>query len=142
MVSFKDGELWKHDNPTYCNFFGTQHDCYIEVVFNDNILLKKTWQAVTEIATDVWECPVIYTNVNSYSGQRQETVLIPTDFKTFEEYPSAAFRRDVHSRKGINNGDFMKGGFMVIRFQKNDAANLVTLSGVSVLIKESPLTAK
>ena len=142
LVSFKDGELWKHDNPTYCNFFGTQHDCYIEAVFNDNILLKKTWQAVTEIATDVWECPVIYTNVNSYSGQRQETVLIPTDFKTFEEYPSAAFRRDVHSRKGINNGDFMKGGFMVIRFQKNDAANLVTLSGVSVLIKESPLTAK
>lgn len=142
LVAFKNGELWKHDNPIYCNFFGNQFSSFIECVFNDSLLMKKTWKAVTEIATDVWECPVIYTNVDSYAGQRQETFLLPSDFKTYESYPNASFRRDIHSQKGINNGDFMKGGFIAVRFQKNNASYLVTLSGVSVLFIESPLTAK
>lgn len=82
----------------------------------------------------------MYTNVNTYAGQRQETVLIPQRFKKLEENPSAAIMRDIHSRGGLINGDFMKGNFLVVRFQKSNANELVILSAVSVMFKDSPLT--
>lgn len=142
LVAFKDGQIWTHDSDTYCNFFGTQYSAYIEGVFNDNILEKKSWEALTQISDTIWECPVIYTNVMSRGTQRQESALITRNFTKFEEYPSAAILRDRHSNGGIYNGDFLKGAYMVVRFQKSNATDLVTLSGVSVLIKDSPLTAK
>lgn len=142
LVAFKDGQIWTHDSDTYCNFFGTQYSAYIEGVFNDNILEKKSWETLTQISDTIWECPVIYTNVMSRGTQRQESALITRNFTKFEEYPSAAILRDRHSNGGLYNGEFMKGGYMVVRFQKTNASDLVTLSGVSVLIKDSPLTAK
>jgi len=140
LISFKDGELWKHDSDTYCNFYGEQFNAYIQGIFNDNTLQKKTWQSLTQMTDIVWECPIIYTNVNSYAGQRQESVLIPEDFTIYEQYPSASFLRDSYSLGGIINGDWLKGAFVVIRFQRTDASSLVILSGVSVMYKDSPLT--
>jgi len=140
LVSFKNGEFWKHNSSIYCNFYDVQFSAYIDVVFNDIILEKKTWQSLTQISNTIWECPVMYTNVNTYTGQRQETVLIPQRFKKLEENPSAAIMRDIHSRGGLINGDYMKGNFMVIRFQKANANVLVILSAASVMFKDSPLT--
>jgi hypothetical protein len=142
LITFKDGELWKHDSATYCNFYGVQYSAYIEAVFNDGILGKKYWQSVMQISNTIWACPSMYTNVMSYGTQRQETELIEQHFRQLEQYPSAAIRRDKNSNGGLNNGGFMKGSFMVIRFQKANANELVILSGASVLVKESPLTAK
>lgn len=142
LVSFLNGEIWKHDSAVYCNFYGAQYNAYIQGVFNDNILEKKTWEALTQISNTKFACPVIYTNVNSYAGQRQETELIEEDFTTFEEYPSSAILRDKHSIGGLINGDTMKGGYMVIRFQKANASTFIELSGVSVLFRDSPLTSK
>ena len=140
MVSFKDGQIWTHDSDIYCNFFGTQYSCYIEGVFNDNVLQKKTWESLTQISNTIWTCPSMYTNTMSYGTQRQETVLVEQRFKKFEDYPSAAILRDINSRGGINNGDWIKGGYIVIKFQKANATDLVILSGVSVMYKDSPLT--
>lgn len=140
LVSFKDGEFWKHNSTVYCNFYGIQYSAYIEAVFNDATLEKKSWESLTQVTDTIWECPVMYTNVNTYAGQRQETVLIPQRFKKLEENPSAAIMRDIHSRGGLINGDFMKGNFLVVRFQKSNANELVILSAVSVMFKDSPLT--
>jgi hypothetical protein len=142
LVAFKNGQLWTHDSQVYCNFFGQQFSAYIEGVFNDSVLEKKTWEAVEEIATDIWECPSIYSNVMSYGNQKQQTNLVPEDFNLYEQYPNASILRDINSIGGINDGDYMKGGYLVIRFQKTNASNLVILSGVSVLVKDSPLTAR
>ncbi len=142
LVMFKNGELWKHDSETYCNFFGVQYSAYIEGVFNDNVLEKKTWQALTQISNTIWECPIMWTNVNSYGTQRQETRLIEQNFTIFEQYPSASILRDANSRGGLYNGDQIKGGYIVIRFIKQNASNLVFLNGVSVKYADSPLTAK
>lgn len=141
LVSFKNGTIWTHDSNIFCNFFGVQYSAYIDGVFNDSVLEKKTWQALTQISDTIWNCPLIYTNVMSYRNQRQETVLIERNFKLLEQYPSASILRDRNSKKGIYNGDFMKGSYIVIRFQKTNPNELVTLSGVSVLYKDSALTA-
>lgn len=142
LITFKEGRLWKHDNEVRCNFYGIQYNANIEVVFNDTILQKKSWQAITELSNTIWDCPMIYTNVMSYGSQRQESILIEQNFKIFEQYPSASILRDRHSRKGLYNGDFLKGGYMVVLFNKTNARDLVVLSGVSMVFKDSPLTGK
>jgi len=142
LITFKDGETWKHGFGSHCNFYGTQYNASITAVFNDNGLEKKSWMALTQLTDTVWECPLIYTNVNTYSNQRQETSLVAQNFTVLEGNPSSAIKRDSHSPGGIINGNFMKGNYIVIKFLKQNASSLVYLNGVSVLYRDSPLTAK
>ena len=96
--------------------------------------------ALTELANDIWECPLIYTNVESYAGQRQESKLIPQNFANLEGDFHSAIKRDIKSNGGWNNGGFLKGNFIVIKFLKQNANQYTYLNGVSVFYKDSPLT--
>ncbi len=146
LYMWKNGALWKLDigNPSgdYCSYFGTQYSCYITLVFNMNFLQVKTPESLTEVASAVWNCPLIYTNVNSYSGQRQESQLLDVDFAELEGEFKAAFLRDIHSQAGINNGDILKASYLVAKFQIDTPTNQVTLSEVSLMFKDSPLNVK
>jgi len=142
-IAFKSGVLWKFtEDAPRCNFFGVQYDAYITGAFNENSLEKKTWQSLTELASDVWECPIIYSNTNSYAGQRQETALVTENFRNLEGNFHASFRRDQNSIGGLINGGYIKGNFIVIRFMKRSASSLVYLNGVSVKYITSPVTVK
>lgn len=142
FVTWKNGELWTHDSDTYNNFYGRQYDSTITLVFNVAGLQKKTWESITEVASDIFDCPVIYTNSESYSGQVQQSSLIESDFKVYEGNPSAAIKRDANSIKGLINGDTLKGNYIAIKFRKQSAANLIYLNIVSVRYIDSPLTTK
>lgn len=143
MYSWNDGDLWVHNNENqYCNFYGVQYDCSIRVVFNINLIEKKSWESIAEISSAIWACPVIYTNTKSFAGQRQESNLLDVDFADLEGVFEAAIMRDVNSEGGIINGDFMKGNYLCADFLYNSASNLVTLKEIKVLFKDSPLTAK
>jgi len=146
MYMWKDGAFWKLDigNPSgsYCNYFGSQYECYITFVFNINFLEVKTPESLTEVASEVWRCPLIYTNINSYAGQRQESELINEDFAELEGEFKAAFLRDIHSINGINNGDILKASYVVVKFQIDTPTNEVRLSEVSLMFKDSPLNVK
>lgn len=140
FFAFKDGQLWKFTNEApRCNFFGGQQDCSITGVFNDNAGFKKTFQALSEIANDVWECPQIETNVPSYGTTMQSSKLLPQNFKVLEGMPSSALYRDINSRGGWINGGFLKGQYIVIKFLKQNASSLIYLNGASVYYKESNL---
>ncbi len=142
LYAWLDGNLYVHNSNTYCNFFGVQFDAYIDVPFNQNLIEKKTWISLTEIANSIWECPLIYSNVMSYGTQRQETNLKTGEFRILEQMPSASFKRDIHSRGGKINGSSIKGNYIVIRFQVTNAAEFVYLSAISVKLLDSPLTTK
>jgi len=140
IYTWKDGQLWKHNNTNaHCNFFGEQFPCYITLVFNINFLQVKTWESVAEVASQIWECPLIYTSVKSYANQRQESELIEQDFADLEGEFKAAFLRDIHSQQGIINGDILKGSYVVCKFQVDTPTNEVVLSEVSILYQDSPL---
>lgn len=143
LYSWINGQLWVHNNTaSYCKFYGAQSDCYITLVFNINLLEKKTWESVTELANTIWSCPLIYSSVMSFGSQRQETNLVANDFQEFERQFQTAFLRDIWSVGGLINGDILKGEFLVIKFQKTSPTSLVYLSSVSVEYKDSPLTNK
>lgn len=143
LVTFKNGGLWTHDSPTeYNNFYGVAYESSITAPFNDGIRQKKTFTVISEIANTIWDCPTIWTNVNTYGAQRQETNLVEAEFRMLEGSPSSAIKKDVHSRGGKINGDFIKGSFMVVKFRKTSASSLVNLVEATVNYSESPLTSK
>ncbi len=144
LYMWKNGQLWKLDigNPSgsYCNYFGSQYDAYITIVFNTNLVEKKSWMSVAEIASAVWDCPVVFTNTKSYANQRQESMLGDYDFATLEDMFHAAFLRDIHSIGGILEGNQLKGNYCVVKFNKTNASDRISLSEVSVKFIDSPLT--
>lgn len=140
IFTWKEGGLWSHDSDTHCNFYGTQYGAEIGVVFNDNLLQKKSWNAISELASGTWVCPLIYSNTNTYGTQRQETNLVEAEFQVLEGMPSAAIKRDVKSPGGKWNGDFMKGNWLAVTFSKENAQNLITLGELSMRATDSPRT--
>lgn len=142
LVSFKDGELWKHDNPVYCNFYGVQYDSFVTGVFNDNPLAKKTFVALMSTANRVWACPEIETQLMSYGTTPQESELITEDFDIMEGQYYAAFKQDSNSIGGLIEGDNLKGNYIVVKFIVEDASDFVYLNTVSVHYINSALNSK
>jgi hypothetical protein len=151
IYTWLNGGLWKHNNQNeYCSFYTNPNNASLTIVFNNNLITKKSWNSVNEIATDIWEVPEMYTNSYSYgtpgfgppAPQVQQSNLVAAEFTFLEGNPSTAIKRDSNSPGGKINGNFMKGNYLVMKLQKSSAQSLVTLSEISVRFTESPLTAK
>lgn len=140
IYSWLNGSLYAHNSNTYCNFYGVQYDCSITLPFNQSISQKKTWVSITELASSIWAAPLIYTNADTYTGQRQESLLIADDFANLEKQFSASFLRDYNSPDGLINGDTLKGSICVIKLNQSNASSLVYLSELSIKFIISPLT--
>lgn len=140
FASFKDAQLWTHDNTVYNSFYGSSYESSVTLVFNDLPLQKKTWMNITEISDVIWDCPEIYTNVNTYGTTRQQTSIIQQEFDVLEGNPAATIKRDTNSPGGKWNGDFMKGQMCVIKFRRQGASELIYLNTISVYYKQSQLT--
>jgi hypothetical protein len=140
LLTFKDGQIWAHNNDsTYCNFYGVQGNAYITTVFNTGALDKKTWVSLMETGNTIWECPIIYTQMDSYGTTKQESELIEADFQTLESEFHASFLRDSNSQGGLVEGDTLKGGYIVIRFEKTNADSFVYLNSATTKFINSPL---
>ncbi len=140
LFSCKDGELWLHNNnSTYCNFYGVQGNASITTVFNQGSLDKKTWISLMETANTVWDCPIITTQMNSYDSVSQESELMDADFSVLESEYHASFLKDKNSTGGLIEGDALKGGYIIIKFQKSNANSFVYLNSATVKFINSPL---
>ncbi len=139
LYSFLSGGAWEHKSTVYCNFYGVQYPASITTVFNSAALDKKTWISVMETGNTIWDCPEIYTQMDSYSTTRQESLLKEFDFKVLESEYHASFLRDINSQGGLLQGISLKGGYMVIKFEKANANTFVYLNSASVKYINSPL---
>ena len=125
FITHKDGQLYTHDGTTYNNFYGVQYNSYIDAVFNDNVLIKKTFNTIGYKSNKIWTSPTngnIYTDTfNSQTGLQQISQLIAADFESdIGENKYAGLLRDANSnadsRVGLLEGDYLNGGYIVIRF--------------------------
>ena len=142
LVTFKDGIAWTHNNNIYCNYYGTQYGIYIDAVFNDLPLSKKTYMSLTETSNNIWYCPSIISQVNTYGSTPQQTSIVAARFKLLEGQYSSAILRDSNSPGGLINGDTIKGNYITVRFQIDDASYFYYLNTVSLKYIESPLNVR
>jgi len=140
FVSFKNGQIYTHDSPEYNNFYGNQYDSSITMVFNASPMVKKTFLALSEIGSDIWETPEMKTDLNSYGTIKMQTNLVSSDFAQLEGTYEATILRDQNSVGGLIEGDSMKGKLMTVKFRSSNASQLVSLNLVSLKYINSPLT--
>lgn len=143
LYSFYNGQLYAHNNETtYCNYYGTQYMPSITVVKNDNPWVKKTFMSISEISNVIWNSPLVYTDMNTYPGQRQESKLFDQYFKLLEAAYHSNFFMDLHSSGGIGNGNALKGQLIVIQLQPTNGALFSWLAEIGVKYIVSPVLAK
>jgi hypothetical protein len=116
LIAFKNGAIWTHDSSTYCRFFGVQYKPKIRVPFNDVADMKKSFKAVSVLASQAWVCPQITTSIGQASS------LITGDFKKREGVYHASLLRDINSPKGISGGDTLKGEYIELDFSPVDGS--------------------
>lgn len=138
--SWKNGLLYIHNSTTTCNFYGTQYDAFITVPFNSNIFQKKLFQSISQYGSRVWPCTEIYTDDESYVGQRQESNLVASDFRLVTGKYQAALMRDVNSIGGVANGEKLRGSIIVLKFHIVNASAFAYLAIIEVLFNQKQLT--
>lgn len=139
LITFKNGQLWTHDNTVYNTWYGITYDSTITPVFNQNYLEVKTLESLEEIASQAWDCPTIETSLNSYGTTKQQSNLITSDFDELESKWSALFFRDSNSQGGLINGDTLKSIYATITFRAATPTSLITLNSCTVKYVDSPL---
>jgi hypothetical protein len=143
LITFKDGQLWKHTSSvSHCNFYGDQYDCYIDIVFNDTPLDRKTFSAIMQTASSPWYCPSIKSQVNTYGSTPQQTYINEARFNLQEGQYNSAILRDINSSGGLINGDTIKGNYLIVRFQKGNPTGFNFINTVSLKYITSPLNVR
>ncbi len=140
IISFKNGQLYKHDNATaYANFYGVQYRPSITLDFNKDEFLKKTYISMAYQANGKWEADSIQTQVDTYGATPQSSHLVPANFKLQEGWYNSSLMRDENSPGGWVNGWSLKGGFIVIKLSAPADGQFYYLNMVEVKSIESPL---
>lgn len=133
LITFKDGQLYTHDGTKYANYYGKQYKPSISLVFNDFPDQKKGYVALSQVASQLWECPSIVTN------NAQESLLASQDFRRMESVYYASFLRDQNSPKGLLRGDTLRGNYVLVTLSPLDSSIESELTEVDVTFFSSQL---
>ena len=138
LYAFSGSYMWQLDKTTtYNNIFGVQKTRSVTLLGNDNPAIKKTFLAVSEIASDLFTAPAISTDLGQVSS------LVSGNFKELEGEFHAAFLKDSTTRSGITNplfnGPSLKGKWIKCKLE-NSNTNFVYLLSVGIKYIISPQT--
>lgn len=129
LISFRNGNLYTHDNTTnYSTFYGTLNNPNITFVFNDQGMLKKDFNAITQDSNYLWTSS---NNTQISTSLGQNSNLVSSDYVRYEGLYNAAFMRDANSIGGVVDGDYLKGTWLQINMNTT-VSNLVYLSGLYI----------
>lgn len=125
LYSFTNGKLYIHNNTTtYANFNGTQFYPSIQIVFNKETAIRKTFNGVHYVSNQVWLSDTngdIYTSeINEQTGLIQQSSLKLVDYTQRGNFQDANFWRDANSnsnaQEGLVNGDYLQGCYISVNF--------------------------
>jgi hypothetical protein len=123
LISFSQGQLYLHnDQGSNRTYYGTPILPQLELIFNDQEVIRKTYQALTyqPFNNKLWTAKnvgdITTSFFNPQTGFQQISNLIAQDFEIVEGQANAAFNRDANSGLNpaltINDGDYLKGYWM------------------------------
>lgn len=143
MYTFKAGRLYKHDQDVENrnNIYGVQYKTVVKFVANSNPGQPKTYLSLSYEANQL----MVTTDNGITTSLGQISELISQDFLkdtlddgisqidvySVEGVYSSSFLRDVSNSGDINNGDVLKGSYIIVELiQQND--ELLILKNVRV----------
>jgi hypothetical protein len=123
-MSFKGGSMWEHNtNTTFNSFYGINYYSYIDLVFNANPLLIKTFVGLMQKSNTLWTSLEIVT-----STPNQLSSLNGDDFLQKEGVWFASFLRDINSPEGLYGGDDLKGNWIKVKLTNSANVRINTLA--------------
>lgn len=141
FVSFKNGELWRHNTlDTRNNFFGVQYDSVIRFVANVEPYTVKTFDSLAVDSNEIWSSPtqgMIRIEPNQQFPNGMETRLIAAKFRNKEGVFYSDFMRDMNSpnqpspQVALLEGRKMRGHCLIVEL-KNSSTIQVKILGVIV----------
>jgi hypothetical protein len=138
-----NGNIWKHysTNVPYCNFYNTQYDSSVTVIFNPDPSYSKNFQTVNYEGTSGWALTGISTDSNigipitstviSYDLNTLQDQLFLNNFKVKEnKYFGNIINNTPSSEETVVYGQSMSGiaGFYAIATFKFPDATVSTVS--------------
>jgi hypothetical protein len=100
FYTFKNANIWKHyADPTttlvnYCNFYGTQYDASVTLIFNPEVSMSKNFNTLNYEGSTGWALEALYSNsdvaipiektVNANNLAALENQLFTNNFKRKE----------------------------------------------------------
>lgn len=123
LISFSQGQLYLHnDTGNNRTYYGTPIIPQIDLIFNDQEVIRKTFQALSyqPFNNKLWTAANVgdinTSFYNPQTGLQQISQLIAQDMEIVEGQVNAAFKRDANSGLNpaiaINEGDYLKGYWM------------------------------
>lgn len=123
-MTFLDGSMYEHNtNTTFNVFYGASYPSKLDITFNQNPLLIKTFIGIMEQSNYLWTALEIITNTPN-----QLSSLNGNDFLQKEGIWFASILRDANSTGGLFEGDDLKGNWIKFKLQNTANAKLNTLS--------------
>jgi hypothetical protein len=124
IVSFQNGNLYIHNNrTTFSNFYGTQYDSYITLLFNKDGAIKKTFESIRYQANQYWVAKnlgdVTTSQPNPQTGFAQISKFFQEDFTIEEGVYFNSLLRDANSMQNqqvaLWEGDYLKGWWVKVK---------------------------
>ncbi len=121
IYSWLNGNLYIHDNSdAYNNFYDTQYNSSIKLVFNKDVAVKKKYGAIGYQSNQIWISDTngdIYTSFfNPQTGLQQISQLKEVDYILEEGIRTAPFNYDANSgadaELAVLEGDLLEGNWM------------------------------
>lgn len=131
LYSFYNGEMYAHNNTTqYANFYGINYSASIELLFNDQEPVRKTYLTMgyQSSGNKKWAAKLvgdIHTSyINQQTGLPQISQLIERDFGLQDGNVFGAFLRDANSMSNpalaINEGEYLVGNWIIVKLTAPD----------------------
>jgi hypothetical protein len=150
FISFKDGELWEHNDQTVPrnNFYGTQYSTKVKFVANQDYLTIKNYASVAIYSNKLWSSPDIGDiSIPASTGYPigMASRLLSTKFRWKESVAYADYLRDANTpnfptqEEALMGGRKLRGQVLVQEIENSDTDETVLYS---VLINSvaSPLS--
>jgi len=127
LYCFRNGVLYKQGGVNVSAvFFGTQYSANIKLVFNEQIAIKKIFNATGHMANATWVSDtrgdVITNHINPQTFLGQESLIMSQDYDISENPKRyAAINKDMNSMTdgtlALWEGDYMTGEYMVVNYK-------------------------
>jgi hypothetical protein len=150
FISFKDGELWEHNDQTVPrnNFYGTQYSTKVKFVANQDYLTIKNYASVAIYSNKLWSSPDIGDiSIPASTGYPigMASRLLSTKFRWKESVAYADYLRDANTpnfptqEAALMGGRKLRGQVLIQEIENSDTDETVLYS-VLINSVDSPLS--
>lgn len=150
LVSFRDGALWEHHDPSVPrnNFYGVQQSTKVKFVANQDYLTIKNYASIAIYSNKLWSSPVVGDiKIPASTGYPvgMSSRLLPSRFRWKESVAYADYARDANTpnfptvESALMGGRKLRGQVLIQEVQNSDTDEAVLYS-VLISSVASPLS--